>query len=647
MAAQRGIKTLTMQQRQAIPRQRATTLENFNAEERTATLSFASETPVIDPWGDSEILRCTAEAMNTARFDNGVMPVLFNHKRDEVIGKPTRLWVQNGRAYAEIQFDEDEASQRIMKKVESGSLRGVSVGYRVTEWRIVERGETSDDGIQGPAWIAERWEVFEISIVSIPADTSVGVGRSLEFEDYFDNGLISENGGMTMDDNARQNHQDDQQRAADPVPAPAATNEPDIEAERAAAINAERQRTTQIDNLCRQFGIENEQRDAWVQNGTSVEQVNSDLLSILGQRNTPSATAGSIQVGEDAADKKRAVYRDGFLLRSGITLANPVSGADRIRHMSMMNITQDMLMSLGERNVMSMAPEELLKRGMTTGMLPLLFSDITKVSLAEGYQAADATYDKWAYIGSVPDFRERKEIRFGVDEEPKKIPENGEFTEAILKEGKVSFKIDTYGRSYSYTRQMFINDDKYVLTKIPYLLGRKYPLLINRLSYTALAGGTYTASVNLGTAGTISSTTLTEAMKLLRLRKDPITKESLRIRPKFLVVPVAQEAAAAQFLASTADPEAQNSGVKNIYQGALTLISDPDLDAINSNAWYLMGAPVDGEGVRVDFLNGNTTPFIDSQASDDALAWKFRNYFDFGVTMLSTLGYVKNAGNAD
>lgn len=231
-----------------------------------------------------------------------------------------------------------------------------------------------------------------------------------------------------------------------------------------------------------------------------------------------------------------------------------------------------------------------------------------------------------------------------MDEEPKLIPQNGEFTDAILKEGKVSFKIDTYGRSYSYTRQMFINDDKDILTKIPYMLGRKYPLLINRFAYAALTGGTYTTKINLGTGGAISTATLAEAMKLLRLRKDPITKESLRIRPKFLVVPVAQEAVAAQFLASTADPEAQNSGVKNIYQGALTLISDPELDAADSDAWYLMGEPVDGEGVRVDFLNGNKTPIIESQVAFETLGWKYRSYFDFGVTMLSTLGYVKNAG---
>lgn len=71
------------------------------------------------------------------------------------------------------------------------------------------------------------------------------------------------------------------------------------------------------------------------------------------------------------------------------------------------------------------------------------------------------------------------------------------------------------------------------------------------------------------------------------------------------------------------------------------------MDANDPDAWYLMGEPVDGEGVRVDFLNGNKTPIIESQVVFETLGWKYRSYFDFGVTMLSTLGYVKNAGKGE
>ena len=114
--------------------------------------------------------------------------------------------------------------------------------------------------------------------------------------------------------------------------------------------------------------------------------------------------------------------------------------------------------------------------------------------------------------------------------------------------------------------------------------------------------------------------------------------------PRYLVVPVELEAVAAQFLRSTADPAANNSGVTNIYQGALTLISDPELSAHSADAWYLLGNQVMGEGVEVDFLRGNKTPILESQMSFETLGWKYRIYLDYGVKLLSTLGYVKNAG---
>ena len=133
-------------------------------------------------------------------------------------------------------------------------------------------------------------------------------------------------------------------------------------------------------------------------------------------------------------------------------------------------------------------------------------------------------------------------------------------------------------------------------------------------------------------------------MTLLRKQKGDLSKNYLRIMPRYLVVPVTQSAVAAQLLRSTADPEASNSGVVNIYRGALTLVDDPELDDISTTAWYLLGNQVQGEGVEVDFLNGNRTPILESQVSFDTLGWKYRMYLDYGVKLLSTTGIVKNAG---
>lgn len=49
--------------------------------------------------------------------------MLFNHDRDEVIGKITKAWIDNGRGMATIEFDSDEASEVIYQKVKGGTLR--------------------------------------------------------------------------------------------------------------------------------------------------------------------------------------------------------------------------------------------------------------------------------------------------------------------------------------------------------------------------------------------------------------------------------------------------------------------------------------------------------------------------------------------
>lgn len=147
--------------------------------ERSFILSFSSEEPV-KRWFGEEILEHTDGAVDLKRI-NDIGCLLYNHNRDKVIGKITRAWVDNYRAYAEVKFDEDEESEVIFQKVKSGTLKGVSVGYRVDVWEEVKANCKSTCGrFNGPCEIAKRWWPYEISIVSVPADASVGVGREFE-----------------------------------------------------------------------------------------------------------------------------------------------------------------------------------------------------------------------------------------------------------------------------------------------------------------------------------------------------------------------------------------------------------------------------------------------------------------------------------
>lgn len=158
-------------------------LERIQGEgnDRKFLLSFSSEEPYNRCWG-VEVLDHSDGAVDIKRISE-IGCVLFNHNRDYVIGKIHRVWIENGRGNAEIEFDTDDEAEKIYQKVKSGTLKGVSVGYKVDSWEEVLPGKTSADGkYTGPVSIARKWTPLEISIVSVPADPSVGVGRELEKE---------------------------------------------------------------------------------------------------------------------------------------------------------------------------------------------------------------------------------------------------------------------------------------------------------------------------------------------------------------------------------------------------------------------------------------------------------------------------------
>lgn len=147
--------------------------------ERKFELSFSSEEP-YERWSYIEILDHTENAVDLSRL-NEIGCVLFNHNRDIVVGKILKAWVKENRGGAEVEFDTDEESEKIYQKVKNGILKGVSVGYRVTLWEEVGANKKSLDGrFTGPCSVAKKWFPYEISIVSIPADATVGVGRDME-----------------------------------------------------------------------------------------------------------------------------------------------------------------------------------------------------------------------------------------------------------------------------------------------------------------------------------------------------------------------------------------------------------------------------------------------------------------------------------
>lgn len=150
-------------------------LRVVDEDQRIVELSFSSEMPVTR-WGDLEVLSHKKNAVMLERI-NTTGCLLFNHNRDWVIGKVIKAEIKNKRGIARVQFDDDERSNVIYNKVKNKSLRGVSVGYIIYETVRTVSGKGS---AAQATYTATRWEPLEISIVSVPADITVGVGRSVK-----------------------------------------------------------------------------------------------------------------------------------------------------------------------------------------------------------------------------------------------------------------------------------------------------------------------------------------------------------------------------------------------------------------------------------------------------------------------------------
>lgn len=164
--------------------ERSFTIERADAAEsddRTVDLAFASDIPCthfsykLFDYIDVS-LSMEKGAMRTERLTRGAA-LLADHNPTDHIGVVESFSVdaKDGKARAKVRFSKSARGQEIYQDVLDGIRRNVSVGFSIHKLVLEEENEDGND-----LYRADDWEPFELSIVSIPADISVGVGRSAE-----------------------------------------------------------------------------------------------------------------------------------------------------------------------------------------------------------------------------------------------------------------------------------------------------------------------------------------------------------------------------------------------------------------------------------------------------------------------------------
>ena len=293
-----------------------------NVKSRTFEFPFSSEYPVKRYFGN-EVLSHDEGAADLSRLNDGGA-VLFNHNMDKPIGVVESAYIgEDKRGYAKIRFSRSKFASEILDDVKDGIIRGISFGYSINDM-----DETTD------GMLARSWSVHELSVVTVPADPTIGFGRSLISP--------SQGNSITMEDKSPQQEIISAEESASPSvrTMEESTKETAVEAEKSVeidikaevqrAIDENNARTAAITSLCREFGKygAEELTDTLIKSNKSPAEAKAAILDLVKNRaeavNTPirSTDMSTNEVGLDQKEVKRFSF-----LRALNALANPTDRA--------------------------------------------------------------------------------------------------------------------------------------------------------------------------------------------------------------------------------------------------------------------------------------------------------------------------------
>ena len=150
---------------------RSVRLRKDDKDKTRFNVAFVSEEPVLREFG-YEII--DQERMDTSFLESGRAPVLFMHDAERVLGVVESVKRDGDlKSRAVIRLGTSTQLQReTLEQIRNGILSNISIGYSIRSM------EEQDEKIEGRSVYRVATRIMEISVVSVPADTSVGVNRA-------------------------------------------------------------------------------------------------------------------------------------------------------------------------------------------------------------------------------------------------------------------------------------------------------------------------------------------------------------------------------------------------------------------------------------------------------------------------------------
>ncbi|MEM9782809.1 MAG: phage major capsid protein [Pseudomonadota bacterium] len=307
--------------------------DDGGTDDRRVVVSFSSEHPAqiilppraagADPQRMAEVLSHEPGAMSLAAIDSGRAPVLLDHRNSvanmvgHVVAGSVRI--ENGRGHAVLEFHQSPQGREQLRAIRAGEPIGISVGYTIQ--RAKRDGRVGDL----PRLLVTGWTPREVSLVPIPEDPAVGIGRSVrslapvQIEEA---GMPKDNASTTPDDKGGTTPAgtpESRERSAGGAGATPAEVTP-AGPSNAEMLAAERNRSASIRAIGRQFKLPDDMVERAERDGTPVDRFNKQVLDHLASEEQTGVRTRAAEIG--LTDKEKREFSLSRAIRSMIDPSN-------------------------------------------------------------------------------------------------------------------------------------------------------------------------------------------------------------------------------------------------------------------------------------------------------------------------------------
>ena len=336
---------------------------------RTFEFPFSSEAPVRRFFGD-EVLSHERGSADLSRL-NGAAPFLFNHDPNRVLGVVESAYISDTdkRGYAKIRFSRSKFATEVLEDVKDGIFRGISFGYSLDEV------EETDTGLR-----ATRWTPHEVSLATIPADNSVGFGRSL-VENISSESVTLDEEDIIINVNSSQKEERSAVPTAQSNPSMEETTkeaaveqkptvEIDVQAEVQRALDENNARVAEITSTCREFseyGAEELAETLIKGNKTATEARSAILDLVKNKKATPIRSTDMIETKQSSEFLDKKEVKQFSFLRAINALASP--GDKQLQEAAAFEreVSDEASKRYGRPAKGIIVPNEVLKRDLNVG----------------------------------------------------------------------------------------------------------------------------------------------------------------------------------------------------------------------------------------------------------------------------------------